>query len=62
MVFRQGLSRGDAADLWQVRDRTPDSRNWRHLKRQWRLLLVFEVASSTYINETRIQQPLVNPN
>ncbi|MHC5772148.1 hypothetical protein [Nostoc sp. 'Peltigera membranacea cyanobiont' 232] len=26
------------------------------------LLSAFGVASSTYINETRVQQPLVNPN
>ncbi|MCC5632982.1 hypothetical protein LC613_36225 [Nostoc sphaeroides CHAB 2801] len=38
MVFRRGLSRSDATGSWQVSDRTPDSSNWRHLKRQWRFV------------------------
>ncbi|MBD2534701.1 hypothetical protein H6G97_36600 [Nostoc flagelliforme FACHB-838] len=61
MVFRRGLSKGNATgksgytiaiSSWRLRDRNQSGN----------LFAVFGVASSTYINETRVQQPLVSPN
>jgi hypothetical protein len=62
MVFRQNLSRGDAIGSWQVRDRNQTEAIKGIFTSSGGLFSVFGVASSTYINETRVQQPLVNPN
>ncbi|MCC5605133.1 hypothetical protein [Nostoc favosum] len=62
MVFRQGLSRGDATRKCGYAIALLTALIGGIFNSSGDLFLVFGVASSTHINEIRVQQPLVNPN
>ncbi|MFS0519969.1 hypothetical protein ACEYW6_35480 [Nostoc sp. UIC 10607] len=62
MVFRRGLSRGDAAGKCEYAIALLTAAIGGIFNSSGDLFPAFGVASSTYINETRVQQPLVSPN